>query len=99
MRDDVSKKKKVFNDIEKPELLLQQFRREIDEANARRFRRRKPQKLKSLMHQKYHRNSESSIDKPSMASTITNRLYVKSPKQSRLYDFYGNRSHMAETMA
>lgn len=38
-KDDVNKPKPVFNDIEKPELLLQQFRREIQEASSDRFKR------------------------------------------------------------
>lgn len=39
-RDDVNKPKPVFNDIEKPELLLLQFRREIAEASSDRWKKR-----------------------------------------------------------
>jgi hypothetical protein len=48
------------------------------------------------MRSKYNQSNLSNSDKPSMTTTITNRLYEPPPKMSTQRDFFGNRSHFLE---
>lgn len=94
-KDDVNKPKPVFNDIEKPELLLIQFRKEIDEASSDRFKKRNrigkrtPDSRLRYSSDRSRKSKEVSPDK-----LITDKLYKIKSKQEYRYDRYGVRSNL-----
>ena len=96
-RDDVNKPKPVFNDIEKPELLLQQFRRDIAEAGSDRFKKRNILDRKSAEKERLLSLEPRSKSKKSLSpdKLVTDRLYKLSPKkQDGRYDRFGIRCNL-----
>lgn len=96
-RDDVNKQRKVFSLIERPELLVAQFRREIEDAGSSKWRNNNRQARKRREDRGRSRTvMDTGAKQDSMDTTASNRL-SRGPGKLRLkYDYFGNRSHFLE---
>lgn len=84
-RDEVNKPKRVFDDLQKPEQLLTQFRNQLKEVEY----------LKRKFHQKKKKDSKR-IEGASLSSVgnkTCSRLYEVPDKSEYKYDRYGLRSN------
>lgn len=82
-KDEVNKPKKIFTEFERPELLLFNFRRQLEDVNLR----SKKLSVHSSGPSHFSRNKKSKSTTP-----LENKLYERPTKLELRHDRFGNRS-------
>lgn len=84
-KDEVNKPKKVFTEFEKPELLLMNFRRQIEEVDLR-------AKKSASKYAEFSAGKEKKPYSKMSTNSTENRFYERPPKLELRHDRHGNRS-------